>query len=206
MSRVLRATGCKNEYLSANVCNNSRSLFSGLQVSWRVLSDYLVTRGVGGVDSVTVRLLYRIVSYSLDTQYEVANRWSARVRHPVVHHDQSGGRHEAAHSRTGPILIEDAANGPAIFNALSRLVPGIIAVKPEGGVARARAAQPLVEAGGCRIRGRIGGLVPERAWAQGFLHQRAVFPTGEHDDDVDAFTQLVARWLQPQPEYRISVF
>jgi len=30
-------------------------------------------------------------------------------------------------------LIEDAANGPAIFNALSGLVPGIIAVKPEEG-------------------------------------------------------------------------
>jgi predicted phage terminase large subunit-like protein len=102
---------------------------------------------------------------------------------------------------TGEILIEDAANGPAIINALSGRVPGIIGVTPEGGKqARARAAEPLLEAGNIwlpnpRVHGRE---VPGRAWVDDFLHQCSVFPSGAHDDDVDAFTQLVARWLQPR--------
>jgi predicted phage terminase large subunit-like protein len=104
--------------------------------------------------------------------------------------------------QTRTILIEEAANGPAIMNVLGRQVPGIIPVTPEGGkYARAQAAQPIVEAGNVwlpnpRPQGR---LLPERAWVDEFLHQMCVFPTGAHDDDVDAFSQLVARCLQPEP-------
>ena len=39
--------------------------------------------------------------------------------------------------------------------------------------------------------------MPERAWVDDFLHQLTVFPNGAHDDDVDAFTQLLVRWQQP---------
>ena len=46
-------------------------------------------------------------------------------------------------------LIEDKANGSAVIEELSREVPGVLAINPEGGkVARAWAAQPTVEAGG----------------------------------------------------------
>jgi predicted phage terminase large subunit-like protein len=99
-----------------------------------------------------------------------------------------------------PILVEDAANGPAIINVLSRQIPGIVAVKPEGGKhARAQAAQPIVEAGNVwlpdpRPHGR---LLPERAWVEDFVYQLCAFPSAAHDDDVDAFSQLVARCLQP---------
>lgn len=30
-----------------------------------------------------------------------------------------------------------------------------------------------------------------------FIEQLATFPKGEHDDDVDAFTQLLIQWTQP---------
>jgi predicted phage terminase large subunit-like protein len=99
------------------------------------------------------------------------------------------------------ILIEDAANGPAIIDVLRHRVSGIIAVQPEGGkLARAQAAQPWVEAGNVylphpRPRGR---LLPERAWVDDFLYQLTVFPNGAHDDDVDAFTQLLVRWQRPR--------
>jgi hypothetical protein len=36
--------------------------------------------------------------------------------------------------------------------------------------------------------------VPGREWVLDFIEQLAMFPNGAHDDDVDAFTQLVARW------------
>ncbi len=42
-----------------------------------------------------------------------------------------------------------------------------------------------------------GRLIPEREWVDDFLHQCCVFPHGVHDDDVDAFTQLVARCAAP---------
>jgi predicted phage terminase large subunit-like protein len=102
---------------------------------------------------------------------------------------------------TRTILIEEAANGSAIINVLSRQVSGIIPVSPEGGkYARAQAAQPMVEAGNVWLPNPRphGRLRPERAWVDAFLHQLCVFPTGAHDDDVDAFTQLVARCVQPE--------
>ena len=99
------------------------------------------------------------------------------------------------------ILIEDTANGPAIIDVLHQRVSGLIAVQPEGGkLARAQAAQPCVEAGNVYLPNPrpYGRLIPERAWVDDFLYQLTVFPNGAHDDDVDAFTQLVVRWQRPQ--------
>jgi len=99
------------------------------------------------------------------------------------------------------ILIEDAANGPAIIEVLRHRVSGIIAVQPEGGkLARAYAAQPQVEAGNVYLPNPRphGRLMPERAWVDDFLYQLTGFPNSAHDDDVDALTQLVVRWQRPE--------
>jgi predicted phage terminase large subunit-like protein len=103
--------------------------------------------------------------------------------------------------RARTILIEDAANGTAIVDALRHVVPGIVPVQPEGGkLARARAVQPLVEAGNVYLPNPRphGTLVPGRAWVEDFVHQLTVFPRAAHDDDVDAFTQLLVRWSRPR--------
>lgn len=95
------------------------------------------------------------------------------------------------------ILIEDAANGPAIIDALRHEVWGVVAVKPEGGkLARAHAVQPHVEAGNIYLPNPrpYGILVAGREWVEDFVHQLTMFPRGAHDDDVDAFTQLLVRW------------
>jgi predicted phage terminase large subunit-like protein len=45
-------------------------------------------------------------------------------------------------------LIEDKADGPAVIQMLSREIPGLIPVTPQGGkMARAAAVSPLIEAG-----------------------------------------------------------
>ncbi len=70
-------------------------------------------------------------------------------------------------------------------------------MRPTGGkVARAHAVQPRVEAGNVYLPNPCphGRLIPERAWVEDFVHQLCVFPHGTHDDDVDAFTQLVVQW------------
>ncbi len=89
----------------------------------------------------------------------------------------------------GAKLVEDAANGPAVIDTLSREIPGLIAVKPDGGkVARLTAVSPMIEAGNVYLPS------PEIApWVQDVIEEAAVFPNGAHDDDVDAMSQALRR-------------
>lgn len=93
--------------------------------------------------------------------------------------------------------VEDAANGPAIINALQRDVLGIVAVKPDGGkVARAYAVQALVNAGNVYLP--HPSIAP---WVEDFVRQLAGFPNAAHDDDVDACTQALNQlaWTARDP-------
>jgi len=86
------------------------------------------------------------------------------------------------------VLIEDAANGPAVCQLLRRQIPGLIAVRPTGSkVSRAHAVAPLLEAGQLAFRSGNEALISELLG----------FPNGAHDDLVDAFCQGVI-WLQSQ--------
>ena len=100
------------------------------------------------------------------------------------------------HPRAGTKLIESAANGPAIVDALKRQVSGIRGVRPEGNkISRAQSVAPLFEAGQVFLPNpRPHGIrVPERDWVDEFVYQLTIFPQGAHDDDVDALTQLLIR-------------
>ena len=86
------------------------------------------------------------------------------------------------------VLIEDAANGPAVCQLLQRQIPGLIAVRPNGSkVSRAHAVAPLLEAGQLAFRSGNDALTSELLG----------FPNATHDDLVDAFCQGVI-WLQSQ--------
>jgi predicted phage terminase large subunit-like protein len=88
-------------------------------------------------------------------------------------------------------LVEDKANGTAVINSLSRQVPGLVPVEPDGSKeARARAVTPFIEAG------QVWLPAPEIApWVGGFIDEAAAFPNGSHDDQVDACTQAINRIL-----------
>jgi phage terminase large subunit-like protein len=105
------------------------------------------------------------------------------------------------------VLVEDAANGPAIVSALQKQIRGILAVTPEGGkLSRASAVQPQVEAGQVllpRPRFPDGQRRLEYAWVEDFIEQCSIFPKGEHDDDVDALTQGLV-YLQKRPVSELS--
>jgi predicted phage terminase large subunit-like protein len=107
-------------------------------------------------------------------------------------------RFAARYPQTGAIYIEDKANGPAVIDVLRHTVAGLIAVNPAGGkFSRASAAEPRVEAGNIylpRPTTPAGVRLPQRAWVDDFIEQLAIFPRGQHDDDVDAFTQLLVQW------------
>ncbi|MFN5697139.1 MAG: terminase, partial [Cyanobacteriota bacterium] len=78
--------------------------------------------------------------------------------------------------RPHAVLIEDAANGPAVCQLLKRQVPGLIAIPPKGSKAsRAHAVAPLVEAGQVRFARKADSLVEELL---------AFSPRGGVDDQV----------------------
>ncbi len=88
-------------------------------------------------------------------------------------------------------LVEDKANGTAVINQLSSMLPGLIPVQPDGSkVARASAISPFVEAGNVWLPS------PEVApWVDGLVEECAAFPLSAHDDQVDALSQALNRIL-----------
>lgn len=125
-------------------------------------------------------------------------------------------------------LIEDKANGPAVIEVLSRRVPGVLAITPEGGkLARAQATVPFHEAHNIHIPHATDARLPrwipsdpasnqddpEAAgefvledypcpWVPDFVQECAVFPRAAHDDQVDSMTQAVI-WFASKPTPRI---
>jgi len=67
-----------------------------------------------------------------------------------------------------------------------------------GKVARAQAIAPLVEAGNVYLPH------PDFApWVNDFIEECAAFPNGAHDDQVDAMTQALLWFNQPQEEVTV---
>lgn len=92
-----------------------------------------------------------------------------------------------AYPKAHATLIEDKANGPAVMNALKKIMPAMIAINPEGGkVARANACTPLYEAG--NVWHPDKSIAP---WIDDHEASLLKFPKGKKDDDVDAETQAL---------------
>lgn len=85
-------------------------------------------------------------------------------------------------------LVEDKANGTAVMDVLKHELPGLIPITPVGGkVSRAYAVTAVMEAGNVYIPHPT--VAP---WVNDFVEEHAAFPTGAHDDQVDATTQANA--------------
>lgn len=91
------------------------------------------------------------------------------------------------------VLIEDAASGTSLIQQLRRdtIMPVIpIGTRGLSKEVRAAAVSPMVEAG------RV--ILPQRAeWLIDFEQELGLFPVGEHDDQVDSFTQFLNWAAQP---------
>jgi len=91
------------------------------------------------------------------------------------------------------VLVEDAANGTAVVQALRDEVGGIVAVKPLGGKAsRLSAVSHMFEAGQVYF--------PEHAyWLDDCVHELTSFPAAAHDDIPDALSQGLSRFMDVKP-------
>ena len=80
------------------------------------------------------------------------------------------------------VIIELAANGFAVYQMLSRKIPGMIGFKPDKSkVARASAIVPTVEAGNV--------FLPKNAiWLDQFINEFNLFPASKNDDMVDSLS------------------
>lgn len=85
-------------------------------------------------------------------------------------------------------LIEDKANGSAIIQTLQKEMSGIIPVNPEGGkVTRVNAVSAAIESGNVYL--------PRTSWISDFVEECASFPSARWDDQVDAMSQALHRFL-----------
>lgn len=88
-------------------------------------------------------------------------------------------------------FVEDKANGPAVINALSRRIMGLIPIEPEGSkYARASAISPLTESGNVVLP--TAELLPN---VEELIEEARNFPNSAHDDTIDAMSQGVNRIL-----------
>ena len=92
--------------------------------------------------------------------------------------------------RARTVLVEEAANGPAIIQTLQREM-FIIPVTPLGGkVARVNAISPAIESGHVYVPD--AGKCP---WVSNFIDQFTGFPNVKNDDMVDAASQALNRLI-----------
>ena len=97
--------------------------------------------------------------------------------------------------RARTVLIEEAANGPAIIQTLQREM-FIIPVTPLGGkISRVNAISPAIESGHV--------FLPDPAkapWVSDYVDQWTAFPNSKYDDMVDATSQALARMIYSSGE------
>jgi predicted phage terminase large subunit-like protein len=88
-------------------------------------------------------------------------------------------------------FIEAKANGDAAINALSRDLVGLIPIEPEGSKhARASAVSPLAFSGNIILP--TASILPN---VEDLIEEAKNFPSGAHDDTIDALSQVINRLL-----------
>lgn len=89
-------------------------------------------------------------------------------------------------------IIEEAANGRAVIDTLSREISGIVSYRPTSSkIARLNAVSPEIESGNV--------FIPDpsiASWVHDYLIEFDTFPNGKFDDMVDATTQALIRFQE----------
>ena len=96
----------------------------------------------------------------------------------------------------GPPLLQRSNSSVPFVQSLRHEIGGFVEVNPEGGkMSRAAAASPQLESG--------NWYLPHpalKSWVENFIGECAAFPSGAHDDQVDAWSQGAKRLLHHRPK------
>ena len=93
----------------------------------------------------------------------------------------------AKHPKTYRKLVEDKANGPAVMQLLTREIPGLIPVEPNGSKeARVHSIAPDWEAGNIWLP--HPSIAP---WIHDYIEEIVTFPKSVNDDEIDSTSQAV---------------
>ena len=104
---------------------------------------------------------------------------------------------KSRYPQVGATYIEDAANGPAVVQIMSKAVPGMELV-PTGGGKYARANATSVY----HASGNVFLPPVERApWVMDYIEEHLSFPVGAHDDRVDAQSHAIVKLSEGMADY-----
>ena len=116
------------------------------------------------------------------------------------HHLRSTLINHAEKWQPTAILLEDKASGQSLLQDLraSTSLPLIAIMPTQDKLTRFAAITPLIEAG--RLH-----LPPNALWLADFEQELLTFPVSQHDDQIDALSQLLSWWRQRETRNKITV-
>lgn len=113
---------------------------------------------------------------------------------PAVQAFDTGLRRDFQKPWVDKTLVEEKALGAAILDEFEGTIMNMEGINPgtDSKSARAEAASPYVANGSVLLPFGVPAFEKGGAWTEEFKN----FPNGAHDDQVDAFSQLVLWWVQ----------
>ena len=131
-------------------------------------------------------------------KYYLLDRICERMTYPVFEQALDGLHAKWANWRSAT-LIEDTANGTTYLQCRAGVLPGLIAFHPNThtpGKDKSKGARAVYLERAAEAGQIILPEAWEHPWVEAFLAVVCAFPHGAHDDDVDAASQLIMRWVR----------
>ena len=126
------------------------------------------------------------------TRYYILDVWRDRAEFPDLKRAVVA---QATKWNPHAVVIEDAASGQSLIQELKRntRIPLVMVKADKDKTSRANAISAIHEAGLCY-------LPDSEHWVSDFVDECAAFPTGTHDDQVDAFVHALT-YLRPMATF-----
>jgi predicted phage terminase large subunit-like protein len=146
----------------------------------------------GAHNDWSVILVWRIA----EGRYYLLEVWRRRVEYPVL---KATVIDYAQRLRADTILIEDKGSGQSLIQDLRAHSDGLPVVSYDPG---AYDKETRVHVQSAKVEGGLVLLPPEAPWLDEFLAEVRGFPSGRHDDQIDAMAQMLA-WHSERPNKMI---